>query len=347
METGATETGMELGCNVTVDMDKDNSEPDTPIIFENLENGPTKISTLEEEPGILVETTEPSTVCAGDALLRSSTSTGDSPQKTGLHDNGKKTEETPVRSSSPVGLSPPSPPLANDESLESPVLVDTAEACLRLEGVELKEEWQDEDFPRPLPEEEEEDLVPELFICSPIPGKPGTPSYGLNSDSKAKKKLEAPEISLTLDLTGSSVPSEEMEERTVIVAEGTPSFGLNSDGKAKKKLEVPEISLTLNQTGSSGLSDELEESTGLDVEDLDTPSDNSNEFDWEDDLPKPKTMEVLQEGLEEVQESTAAEEREESRRWRTFRIGEQEHRVDMKGHEGHRASATEVITETV
>lgn len=55
-----------------------------------------------------------------------------------------------------------------------------------------------------------------------------------------------------------------------------------------------------------------------------------------DDLPKPKTTELLQKGMKSVQEYSAAEEREESRRWRVFRIGEQEHRVDMKAIEPYK-----------
>lgn len=51
--------------------------------------------------------------------------------------------------------------------------------------------------------------------------------------------------------------------------------------KAKKKLAAPEISLTLDRSEGSLLSDELDESTELDLDDIDTPSDNSNEFEWE------------------------------------------------------------------
>lgn len=51
--------------------------------------------------------------------------------------------------------------------------------------------------------------------------------------------------------------------------------------KAKKKLAAPDISLTLDRSEGSILSDELDESTELDLDDIDTPSDNSNEFEWE------------------------------------------------------------------
>uniref|UniRef100_A0A3Q1HZR1 CRAL-TRIO domain-containing protein n=1 Tax=Anabas testudineus TaxID=64144 RepID=A0A3Q1HZR1_ANATE len=167
-------------------------------------------------------------------------------------------------------------PVASITNLERQESVATTEARLRMEGVELKEEWQDEDFPRPLPEEEE--LEDELFA-----------GYAINHGKKAKKKLAAPDISLTLDRSEGSV-----------------------------------------------LSDELDESTELDLDDIDTPSDNSNEFEWEDDLPKPKTTELLQKGVESVQEYSALDEREEVRRWRVFRIGDQEHRVDMKAIEPYK-----------
>eukprot|EP00063_Salmo_salar_P064814 XP_014039649.1 PREDICTED: BCL2/adenovirus E1B 19 kDa protein-interacting protein 2-like [Salmo salar] len=109
-----------------------------------------------------------------------------------------------------------------------------------MEGVELKEEWQDEDFPRPLPEEEEED------------------------------------IQLDEDLfTG---PSGEGQSASA----GGYSALSGGGKKTKKKLAAPDISLTLDRSEGSLLSDELEEeSAELDLDDIDTPSDNSNEFEWE------------------------------------------------------------------
>lgn len=53
-----------------------------------------------------------------------------------------------------------------------------------------------------------------------------------------------------------------------------------------------------------------------------------------DDLPKPKTTEVIRKGS--VTEYTATEEKEDGRRWRMFRIGEQDHRVDMKAIEPYK-----------
>lgn len=44
---------------------------------------------------------------------------------------------------------------------------------------------------------------------------------------------------------------------------------------------APDISLNLDRSEGSVLSDELDESTELDLDGMDTPSDNSNEFEWE------------------------------------------------------------------
>lgn len=61
----------------------------------------------------------------------------------------------------------------------------------------------------------------------------------------------------------------------------TLDYAVNHGKRAKKKLAAPDISLTLDRSEGSLLSDELDESTELDLDDIDTPSDNSNEFEWE------------------------------------------------------------------
>lgn len=61
----------------------------------------------------------------------------------------------------------------------------------------------------------------------------------------------------------------------------TLGYAMDHGKKAKKKLAAPDISLTLDRSEGSLLSDELDESTELDLDDIDTPSDNSNEFEWE------------------------------------------------------------------
>ncbi|XP_068459439.1 BCL2/adenovirus E1B 19 kDa protein-interacting protein 2 isoform X2 [Clinocottus analis] len=236
----------------------------------------------EEEFGELENSTASTVENGEEALQESLTKTRGTPQGRTTPDNEQ--EQPGAGSSTPVSLPQPRSPPGPIGSLERQESVATTEARLRMEGVELKEEWQDEDFPRPLPEEEE--LEDELFA--------GT--------------------------------SEETE----------PGYAKDHGKKAKKKLPAPDISLTLDRSDGSLLSDELDESTELDLDDIDTPSDNSNEFEWEDDLPKPKTTEVLQKGVESVQEYSASDEREEGRRWRVFRIGDQEHRVDMKAIEPYK-----------
>ncbi|XP_015728140.1 BCL2/adenovirus E1B 19 kDa protein-interacting protein 2 isoform X4 [Coturnix japonica] len=94
-----------------------------------------------------------------------------------------------------------------------------------MEGVEFKEEWQDEDFPRPLPEDDPVD-----------------------SD--------------------------------VLAAAGTEGETAVNGTKVRKKLPAPDISLNLDRSEESVLSD-LDESGDIDLDDLDTPSENSNEFEWE------------------------------------------------------------------
>ncbi|XP_075064227.1 BCL2/adenovirus E1B 19 kDa protein-interacting protein 2 isoform X3 [Mixophyes fleayi] len=192
-------------------------------------------------------------------------------------------------------------------SFERPESVATTEARLRMEGVELKEEWQDEDFPRPLPED---DQIEGDFLCGT--DREGRPAW-------AFPVLDQSVYCTPYSASHNSLPSP---------------VEINGSKKTKKKLMAPNLSLTLDRSDGSILSEDLDESGDLDLDDLDTPSENSNEFEWEDDLPKPKTTEVLPKGS--IPEYTAAEEKEESRRWRMFRIGDQDHRVDMSAIEPYK-----------
>ncbi|XP_055453947.1 BCL2/adenovirus E1B 19 kDa protein-interacting protein 2 isoform X3 [Psammomys obesus] len=98
-----------------------------------------------------------------------------------------------------------------------------------MEGVELKEEWQDEDFPIPLPEDD---------------------------------SIEAD----ILDVTGPDSQPGSLEV---------------NGNKVRKKLMAPDISLTLDPSEGSMWSDDLDEGGEVDLEGLDTPSENSDEFEWE------------------------------------------------------------------
>ncbi|KAM3827878.1 BCL2/adenovirus E1B 19 kDa protein-interacting protein 2 isoform 3-T5 [Vipera latastei] len=79
----------------------------------------------------------------------------------------------------------------------------------------------------------------------------------------------------------------------------------------------------------------LEASGDIDLDDIDTPSENSNnEFEWEDDLPKQKSSDAVRK--DSLLEYTASEERAEERRWRMYQIGDQGHRVDMRAIEPYK-----------
>ncbi|KAM9294644.1 bcl-2/adenovirus E1B 19 kDa-interacting protein 2-like protein [Gastrophryne carolinensis] len=120
--------------------------------------------------------------------------------------------------------------------------------------MEVKEEWQDEEFPRPLPEAttEEEDL--ESKDDNPV-GPPST--LDLCGNRHIKRRLSAPDISLNLENSKDSGTSSEILNQTT-----DEDFDLDIDD-----METPNSS-------------EL-----LDFPEL------SHEFEWEDDLPKARDME--------------------------------------------------------
>lgn len=125
--------------------------------------------------------------------------------------------------------------------------------------MELKEEWQDEDFLISLPEDD---------------------------------SIEAD----TLDVTDSDRQPGSLEV---------------NGNKVRKKLMAPDISLTLDPGEDSLWSDDLDEAGEVDLEGLDTPPENSDEFEWEYDLPNPETTEVITEGS--ITKYTATEEKEDGR----------------------------------
>ncbi|XP_037356404.1 bcl-2/adenovirus E1B 19 kDa-interacting protein 2-like protein [Talpa occidentalis] len=161
--------------------------------------------------------------------------------------------------------------------------------ALSLGELELKEEWQDEEFPRLLPEE-------------------AGPSEDPNSDSQA----------------------------------GTPStLALGGQRPMRKRLSAPEMLLNLTEgPGARGASPTSFEppspdgSSDLEVDELETPSDSEqldsgHEFEWEDDLPRAEGL-----GASEAAERLGRGcmwdvAGADGRRWRVFRTGQQEQRVDM------------------
>ncbi|XP_062924842.1 uncharacterized protein LOC134357338 isoform X2 [Mobula hypostoma] len=123
-------------------------------------------------------------------------------------------------------------------------------------------------------------------------------SLDLNGTHPGKKKLIAPEISLSLDQSEGSVLSDDNLD--------TPEdLDINVDD-----LETPDEADSLEYSGQG------------------------NELEWEDETPS--TVNMGREVAEPIPEYTAEEERTDNRLWRTVVIGEQEHRIDMKAIEPYR-----------
>ncbi|XP_069818705.1 caytaxin isoform X2 [Dendropsophus ebraccatus] len=170
----------------------------------------------------------------------------------------------------------------------------TTEATLRMENVdvEVKEEWQDEDFPRPLPED-----TGMHNLGSPTDDITSSPPDSLNiSGSHRKRKtLVAPEINISLDQSEGSVLSDDFLD--------TPDdLDINVDD-----IETPDETDSLEFLG------------------------NGNELEWEDDTPvaSAKNMpgdsaDLFGDGAVEEGGTT------NGRLWRTMIIGEQEHRIDLQ-----------------
>ncbi|XP_053133246.1 bcl-2/adenovirus E1B 19 kDa-interacting protein 2-like protein isoform X2 [Hemicordylus capensis] len=104
---------------------------------------------------------------------------------------------------------------------------------VNIKDMELKEEWQDDEFPRPLPEISEEDLEESSSELSPVI-PPNT--LELCGQRRMKKRLPAP------DLAEGSVKSGEC-------LEGTPDGSLDID---VDELETPSESELLQEDSENG-----------------------------------------------------------------------------------------------
>ncbi|XP_036047073.1 bcl-2/adenovirus E1B 19 kDa-interacting protein 2-like protein isoform X2 [Onychomys torridus] len=123
---------------------------------------------------------------------------------------------------------------------------------------------------------------------------------------------------------------------------GTPStLALCGQRPMRKRLSAPELQLNLSEgagdTGASPAHSESSSSGGsldLEVDELETPSDSEqldsgHEFEWEDDLPRAEGL-----GASEAAERLGGGcvwdvAGEDGHRWRVFRTGQREQRVDM------------------
>ncbi|XP_022534545.2 caytaxin [Astyanax mexicanus] len=82
----------------------------------------------------------------------------------------------------------------------------TTEATLRMENLEVKDEWQDEDFPRPLPEDGDLDGLTDNRTSPPGSLHGG---HGGSAAQRKRRTLVAPDINLSLDQSEGSLLSED------------------------------------------------------------------------------------------------------------------------------------------
>ncbi|XP_029360192.1 bcl-2/adenovirus E1B 19 kDa-interacting protein 2-like protein isoform X1 [Echeneis naucrates] len=171
-----------------------------------------------------------------------------------------------------------------------------------IQDLELREEWQDDGFPRPLPEDcgspedtESQSEVPStsLTLAGTIVGR-------------AKKRLVAPALSLTLS--------------------GRDSHDQSNDGFSAAALSAtPDDTLSLD----------------INLEALETPSDSetgtlpdsTHELEWDDDLPRMgrgRTTGVARSPVEQPESLMGLDQVDSrGRRWRRFCISGHEYQVDM------------------
>ncbi|XP_069505867.1 bcl-2/adenovirus E1B 19 kDa-interacting protein 2-like protein isoform X1 [Ambystoma mexicanum] len=194
----------------------------------------------------------------------------------------------------------------NKKIFEVPDPLDPGADRFRVHDMELKEEWQDEEFPRPLPEataEESEEDCPGDSRSAP----PNT--LELCGNRHMRKRLPAPAMSFNLDRSDGSLRSGEGSIRSTEIADQT-----------------------------------LDDDFDFDIDDLETPSgseqyevpESGPEFEWEDDLPRARgsdsssAADKLGEGIVTDMED------QEGRKWRIFLMGGQEHKVDMTAIEPYK-----------
>ncbi|XP_046760594.1 caytaxin isoform X1 [Gallus gallus] len=205
--------------------------------------------------------------------------------------NGAAARETQhcqqgMRTSAPAGEAGKTEPFL-------PSVMGTTEATLRMESVDVKEEWQDEDFPGPLPEETGMESLGSPAEDEHTSSPPHTLNF--NGAHRKRKTLVAPEINISLDQSEGSILSDDFLD--------TPDdLDINVDD-----IETPDETDSLEFLG------------------------NGNELEWEDDTPvaTAKNMpgdsaDLFGDGGTEDGSAT------NGRLWRTVIIGEQEHRIDLQ-----------------
>uniref|UniRef100_A0A3Q3XCY3 CRAL-TRIO domain-containing protein n=1 Tax=Mola mola TaxID=94237 RepID=A0A3Q3XCY3_MOLML len=169
----------------------------------------------------------------------------------------------------------------------------TTEATLRMENMEVKDEWQDEDFP-PLPEYEDMDsscgLTDDRAPPRSLNVSGGGGSGAVSPSHRKRRTLVAPEMNLSLDQSEGSLLSDDF-------------------------LDTPDdLDINVDDIDTPDETDSLEFIT------------NGNELEWED-TPVASAKARPADGVGEVDSEGHGN---NGRLWRTVLIGEQEHRIDMQ-----------------
>ncbi|CAL8288076.1 unnamed protein product [Merluccius merluccius] len=183
------------------------------------------------------------------------------------------------------------------------------EPCFK--DMELREEWQDEEFPRPLPEDsgrlDGEDEIPGTNHSRPAP--PTSLALSGTVRGGAKKRLAAAHFNLNLNHSRSS--GEEFYGHASLspTPEDTPSLDINLEA-----LETPSDSESC------------------------TFPDNMHQLEWEDDLPRvgrgaraSQGSTSSQGGAEHAEVGSVELDQVDSkgRRWRRFNVVGQQYHVNM------------------
>lgn len=176
-----------------------------------------------------------------------------------------------------------------------------------IQDMELREEWQDDGFPSPFPEDcgsPEEAESPSGGVQHPAP--PTTLALSGTVGGGAKKRLVAPSLSLTLGCSDSHDQSNDGFSAAALstTPDETPSLDINLEA-----LETPSGS----ETG--------------------TLPDSHHELEWEDDLPRMSRGGAVGMSRSPVEQSEGLIELDkvdnEGRRWRRFCIAGHEYHVNM------------------
>ncbi|KAJ8354636.1 hypothetical protein SKAU_G00222030 [Synaphobranchus kaupii] len=164
------------------------------------------------------------------------------------------------------------------------------------QDMELREEWQDEEFPRPLPEDELESPVADG-------GRPVPPSsLALSGSKPRKKRLAAPSLSLTLDQSDS------------VISDEFAAAALSTSPEDDMELD---INLEALDTPSESESYDFPEGV--------------HDLEWEDDLPRMDRGEdaTVSTPVTDQVEMDLDQVDKEGRKWRRFLIAGQECHVNM------------------